>query len=185
MSKGSAPFAYNTYDSLPEVPLFTLTSTDISEGSTMPPAQLSKAFGLPGGQDESPSLKWSGFPADTKSFVVTLYDPDAPCVSGFWHWVVYDIPASVTELPTGAGTPGSSLLPAGAKMLKNDAGMPGFMGSAPPEGHGQHRYIFCVTALPVESLPIDEASTTPSVAHFHMFGAGVLGRAFLTAHFGR
>jgi phosphatidylethanolamine-binding protein (PEBP) family uncharacterized protein len=91
---------------------------------------------------------------------------------------MYDIPVSVTSLPTGAEPP------AGAKLLKNDAGFAGYLGAAPPPGHGNHRYIFCVTALPVEKLPIDE-STTPAVSHFNMFGAGVLGRAFLTATFGR
>jgi len=179
-----APFSYNTYDSLPKVPSFTVTSTDIQEGGTLPPAQLSGAFGVEGGQDVSPSLTWEGFPADTKSFVVTCYDPDAPTVSGFWHWIMYDVPASVTSLPTGAGNPDKTLVPKGAKMLQNDAGMPGFLGAAPPPGHGAHRYIFCVTALPVETLPIDE-KTSPSVCHFNMFGAGVLGRAFLTATFGR
>jgi len=174
----SAPFSYNTYDSLPSAPSFTLTSTDITEGGTMPPPQLSKAFGVEGGEDLSPSLSWSGFPSDTKSFVVSCYDPDAPTVSGFWHWIMYDVPASVTSLETGAEPP------AGAKVLKNDAGFTGFCGAAPPPSHGTHRYQFCVTALPVENLPIDE-NTSPAVCHFNMFGAGVLGRAFLTAHYGR
>ena len=175
----SAPFSYNTYDSLPPAPAFELTSTDIVEGGTMPLPQLSKAFGVEGGEDQSPQLSWKGFAADTKSFCVTCYDPDAPTVSGFWHWVVYDIPATVTSLATG-GTD----LPAGAKVLKNDAGFRGFCGAAPPVGHGPHRYIFCVTALPVEKLPIDE-NTSPAVCHFNMYGAGVLGRAFLTATYGR
>jgi phosphatidylethanolamine-binding protein (PEBP) family uncharacterized protein len=82
-----APFNYNTYDSLPEATTFELTSTDISDGGTMPPPQLSKAFGVPGGEDQSPALSWKGFPESTKSFVVTLYDPDAPTVSGFWYVV--------------------------------------------------------------------------------------------------
>lgn len=181
----SAPFSYNTYDSLPSAPSFEVTSTDIKDGGVLPGPQLSKAFGVEGGEDMSPNLTWSGFPPETKSFAVTCYDPDAPTVSGFWHWVVYDIPASVTSLPTGAGAPDKKdLLPAGAKQLKNDAGFAGFLGAAPPPGHGSHRYIFCVTALPVENLPIDE-STSPAVCHFNMFGAGVLGRAFLTATFGR
>jgi Raf kinase inhibitor-like YbhB/YbcL family protein len=180
----TAPFNYNTYDSLPEVPLFDVTSTDIEDGGTMPPPQLSKAFGVDGGEDISPSLSWSGFPEGTKSFVVTCYDPDAPTVSGFWHWTVYNIPASITSLVTGAGNPDGLFLPEGAKMLKNDAGFAGFCGAAPPPGHGKHRYIFCVSALPVETLPID-AETTPAVCQFNMFAAGVLGRAFLTAHFGR
>ena len=91
----------------------------------------------------------------------------------------------MTSLPTGAGTPGAtSLLPTGAKTLKNDAGFAGFCGAAPPPGHGSHRYYFCVTALPVENLPIDE-NTSPAVCQFNIFGAGALGRAFLTATFGR
>ena len=175
----SAPFAYNTYDSLPPAPSFDLSSTDLVDGGTMPPAQLSKAFGVEGGQDLSPQLSWKGFnSAATKSFVVTCYDPDAPTVSGFWHWIMYDIPATVTKLETGAAPP------AGAKLLKNDAGFTGFCGAAPPPGHGAHRYIFCVTALQVEELSIVE-STSPAVCHFNMFGAGVLGRAFLTATYGR
>lgn len=171
----------NPYDFLPSAPTFQVTSKDIQDGGTMPPPQLSKAFGVDGGEDLSPSLEWSGFPTDgsVKSFVVTCFDPDAPTVSGFWHWVVYDIPASVTSLPTGANP-----LPPGAKSLKNSAGFVGFCGAAPPPGHGNHRYIFCVSALPVETLPIDE-NATPTVCNFNMFGAGVLARAFLTATYGR
>jgi hypothetical protein len=176
---GGAPFSYNTYDFLPPAPSFTLTSTDIMEGGTMPPPQLSKAFGVEGGEDKSPQLSWSGVPPDTKSLVVTCYDPDAPTVSGFWHWIMYDIsPNHVSSLESGAEPP------EGAKLLKNDAGFAGYCGAAPPPGHGTHRYQFCVTALPVDKLPIDE-NTSPAVCHFNMFGAGVLGRAFLTAHYGR
>lgn len=184
LSMSAAPFSYNTYDSLPEAATFQVTSTDIKEGGTMPVPQLSKAFGVEGGQDESPSLSWEGGPEGTKSYVVSCYDPDAPTVSGFWHWIVFDIPASVTALPTGAGNPDGSKLPPGSKMLKNDAGFAGFCGAAPPPGHGPHRYQFCVSALPVETLPIDK-DTSPAVCQFNMFGAGVLGRAFLTAHYGR
>ena len=181
----SAPFGYNPYDSsLPQVPSFTVTSTDIVDGGTMPPAQLSAAFGVEGGQDVSPSLSWHGFPQQTKSFVVSCYDPDARAGSGYWHWVMYDIPAAVSSLETGAGNSNSSSIPSGAKMLQNDSGMVGFLGAAPPPGHGTHRYIFCVTALSVETLPIDEHATSPAVCHSNMVGH-VLGRAFLTATFGR
>jgi Raf kinase inhibitor-like YbhB/YbcL family protein len=179
-----APFNYNTYEALPEAAEFELLSSDIVEGGTMPAPQLSKAFGVEGGEDCSPALNWRGFPADTKSFVVSCYDPDAPTVSGFWHWIMYDIPASVSSLPTGAGSQDGKLMPAGAKMLKNDAGFAGFCGAAPPPSHGNHRYIFCVSAMPVENLPIDEA-VSPAVCHFNMFGIGVLARGFLTAHYGR
>lgn len=181
----TAPFPYNTYDSLPPAATFSVTSSDIVDGGTMPDPQLSKAFGVPGGQDVSPQLAWSGFPTATKSFVVSCYDPDAPTVSGFWHWIMYDIPSTVHEIPTDAGNPDRSKIPKGAKVLRNDAGFAGYCGAAPPSGHGPHRYIFCITALPVEILPIEESNTSPAVCHFHMFGSGVLGRAFLTATYGR
>eukprot|EP00934_Nitzschia_sp_Nitz4_P005177 Nitzschia sp. Nitz4//scaffold133_size116822//12381//14834//NITZ4_003792-RA/size116822-processed-gene-0.49-mRNA-1//-1//CDS//3329535351//5167//frame0 len=183
-SSRNMPGAPNPYDFLPEAPTFQVTSSDVKEGGVMAAPQLSKAFGVDGGEDVSPQLSWSGFPENTKSFVVTCYDPDAPTASGFWHWTVYDIPASCTSLDTGAGTDGAGKLPEGAKMLKNDAGFPGYVGCAPPPGHGDHRYIFCVSALPEPALPITP-DVSPAVCGFNMFGMGVLARGFLTANFGR
>mmetsp|Transcript_44750 Transcript_44750/g.50175 ORF Transcript_44750/g.50175 Transcript_44750/m.50175 type:complete len:180 (-) Transcript_44750:234-773(-) len=177
-SSGVVPTPYGL---LPSAPIFDLKSSDIVDGGKIAASKhLSKAFGVEGGEDEAPALEWSGFPVeDTKSFVVTCYDPDAPTVSGFWHWVVYDIPASVTSLPTGGA------LPAGAKSLKNDAGFSGYCGCAPPPGHGEHRYIFCVSAMGIEHLPIEENTTSPAVCQFQMYGAGVKARAFLTGIYGR
>jgi Raf kinase inhibitor-like YbhB/YbcL family protein len=180
----SASYSPNPYDFLPSVPALTLTSKDISEGGKLPDPQLSQAFGVVDEGDISPHLEWSEPPAETRSFVVSCYDPDAPTVSGFWHWIVYDIPATVRDLPTNAGQVGGANLPQGAKMLINDAGQAGFLGAAPPPGHKEHRYIFAVSALGVDSLPIDE-TTSPSVCHFQMFGAGVLARGLLTAKYGR
>ena len=100
---GTAPLPREPYAGLPDLPLFNLTSTDIENGATAPTAMLSALFGVPGGQDQSPQLSWSGFPEETKSFVVTCYDPDAPTPSGFWHWTVSNIPVSVTALETNAG----------------------------------------------------------------------------------
>lgn len=180
----SSEYIPSPYDYLPPAATFEVTSTDLQEGGRMASLQLSKAFGVVEEGDVSPQLAWKGFPAETKSFVVSCYDPDAPTVSGFWHWVMYDVPASVTELPVDAGNPDGSKMPAGAKMLKNDAGFAGFCGAAPPPGLKDHRYIFCVSALPVENLPIDE-NTSPAVCNFHMFGAGVLGRAMLTSLYSR
>lgn len=161
------------YADLPELPTFTLTSTDITEGEPMPTAQASGVMGA-GGQDVSPQLSWEGFPAETQSFVVTCFDPDAPTPSGFWHWAVSNIPANVTELATGA----AEHPPAGALTHQNDGGTRAFVGAAPPAGHGPHRYIFCVTAVDVEKLDIDE-NATPAVVNFNLFFHGI-ARAFLT-----
>jgi len=175
---------YDPYDQLPSVPSFEVTSETVTDGATLAAPQLSAKFNVPGGEDISPHLAWTGAPAGTKSYVVTCYDPDAPTVSGFWHWAMYDIPADVLSLPLNAGDEGGAGMPAGAKMLLNDAGFAGFLGAAPPPGHGDHRYMFVVSALGVDNLPI-VASTSPSVMSFNMFGAGVMARASLTATFGR
>jgi Raf kinase inhibitor-like YbhB/YbcL family protein len=169
------------HEFLPEVPTFTVTSTEVADGGTLAADQLSGAFGVPGGQDISPRLSWSGAPEATKSFAVTCYDPDAPTGSGFWHWAVADIPAGVTELVTGAGTPDSVELPAGAVTLANDGGVKGYIGAAPPEGHGEHRYYFTVHAVDVETLELpDDAS--PAFLGFNLF-SHTLGRATLIAVF--
>lgn len=158
------------YDRLPAVPSFQLTSTDIRDGEKLGNPQVSGIFGA-GGQDVSPQLSWSGFPAETKSFVVTVYDPDAPTASGFWHWAVVDIPATVTELPSGAGDEAGSGLPAGAFQLRNDGGLARYVGAAPPAGHGRHRYFTVVHAVDVESLKSLglDASSTPAFLGFNLF----------------
>ncbi len=156
------------YDRLPRVPSFQVMSADVRDGEKVPTPQVSGVFGA-GGQDVSPQLSWSGFPAETKSFVVTVYDPDAPTASGFWHWAVVDIPASVTELPSGAGDEKGSGLPAGAFQLRPDGGPArGYVGAAPPSGHGRHRYFTVVHAVDVESLGIDETAT-PAFLGFNLF----------------
>ncbi|MFE0024368.1 YbhB/YbcL family Raf kinase inhibitor-like protein [Amycolatopsis sp. NPDC059021] len=161
---------------LPEAATFTLTSGTISAGAPWPVAQMSAAA-VPGGKDISPHLAWRGAPEGTKSYAVTVYDPDAPTGSGFWHWAVVNIPATVTELAEGAGSEDGGLLPPGAVQIPNDARASRFFGAAPPPGHGVHRYFVVVHALDVEHLDFP-ADGTPAYLGFVMFGH-VLGRAVL------
>lgn len=132
-----------------------------------------------GGEDRSPHLAWHGFPDRTRSFAVTVYDPDAPTGSGFWHWAVADIRPSVTELKGGAGTPDGAGLPEGAVQLRNDASMKRFRGAAPPLGHGRHRYQLVAHAVDVESLGVD-AEAAPALLGFNL-DAHTLARASATA----
>lgn len=129
-----------------------LTSHDVIDGGTLPDAQV-YAKG-----NTSPQLSWSGFPAETRSFTVTCFDPDAPTPSGFWHWALVDLPPEVTSLETGAGAEGSSL-PGGAFMLRNDGGQAAFMGAAPPPGDQVHRYFFVVHAVTEPSLGVGESAS--------------------------
>lgn len=158
-------FDYNPYDFLPKLPGFTLTSADITDSQPLKMAQVSGLMGA-GGEDVSPQLSWSGFPEATRSFAVTVYDPDAPTASGFWHWAVYNLPDTVTELPAGVGD--GSLLPGDAQTLVNDAGMRRYVGAAPPPGRGHHRYFVAVHALDVERLDLPE-DASPAFLGFNLF----------------
>ncbi len=170
------PTPPNPFDFLPQVPGFELISTDCADGRPLPMPHVSGVMGA-GGEDRSPQLSWSGAPEGTKSFAVTVYDPDAPTQSGFWHWAVANIPASVTELPGGAGDKDDPKLPDGAVMLRNDGGFAGFVGAAPPAGHGAHRYFVVVHAVDTEKLDVD-ADTSCAVLGFNLF-FHTLGRATL------
>ncbi|WP_375485794.1 YbhB/YbcL family Raf kinase inhibitor-like protein [uncultured Jatrophihabitans sp.] len=163
----------NPYDDLPEVPTFEVTSTDITDGGALSTPQVSGVMGA-GGQDVSPQLSWSGAPEGTQSYAVTVYDPDAPTASGFWHWAAFNIPADVTELASNASKDG---LPDGAVQLNNDARMPGYVGAAPPAGHGPHHYYVVVHAVDVPGLEIPEEAT-PAFLGFNLF-SHTLGRATL------
>jgi Raf kinase inhibitor-like YbhB/YbcL family protein len=157
------------YSFLPPVGTFTVTSTDVTDG-----AQVDARFvhTSSGGDNVSPQLSWSGFPAETKSFVVTCYDPDAPTPSGFWHWLLVNIPAEVTELSAGAQPP------AGSFATRNDFGGQGFDGPAPPPGDRPHRYYFVVHAVDIDQLDVGPDSS-PAVVSFNL-AFHTLARATLT-----
>lgn len=173
-------YSYDPYSALPALPSFEVISTDIADGAALPLAQASAAFGVSGGKDVSPQLSWSGFPSETKSFAVTVFDPDAPTASGFWHWSVANLPVGTTSLPTGAGSD-AGVLPEGAVTLRNDGGFAGYIGAAPPSGHGRHRYFVVVHAVGVERLDLDETAS-PAVLGFTLFGTAI-ARATLVATF--
>ncbi|NNN10060.1 MAG: YbhB/YbcL family Raf kinase inhibitor-like protein [Acidimicrobiaceae bacterium] len=157
----------NPYEELPQIPTFTLMSSDVADGQSLAMAQVSGMMGS-GGGDISPQLAWSDFPSITKSFAITVYDPDAPTASGFWHWAVADIPLVTTTLPSGAGDQSGAGLPDGALQLRNDAGTRGYVGAAPPSGHGPHHYFIVVHAVDVESLGLPE-DASPAYLGFNLF----------------
>jgi Raf kinase inhibitor-like YbhB/YbcL family protein len=158
---------------------FRLRSNDLKEGERMPEAQVFNGMGYSGG-NRSPHLAWEGVPEGTKSFVVTVYDPDAPTGSGWWHWVVANIPANVKELPSDSGS--GKGLPTGALQTRTDFGAPGYGGAAPPPGPA-HRYILTVHALKVERLDVTDQASAAMVGF--MTNMNSLGKATLTVTYGK
>jgi Raf kinase inhibitor-like YbhB/YbcL family protein len=161
---------------------FTLESAEIKPNSTIVEAQVFKGFGCAGG-NLSPSLSWKNPPAGTKSFALTAYDPDAPTGSGWWHWVMFNIPATVTSVPAGAGSSDGAKAPKGAVQSKTDFGKPGYGGPCPPKGDKPHRYIFTVYALKVPKIDADAKSSGALVGF--MLNANKIGEANFTATYGR
>jgi Raf kinase inhibitor-like YbhB/YbcL family protein len=159
-----------------------LMSNDVHAGGKIPNAQVFNAMGCTG-NNVSPELHWAGAPAKTKSFALTMYDPDAPTGSGWWHWVVYDIPASANRLAGGAGDAAKNLLPAGTVMGKGDAGMATYQGPCPGKGDKPHRYIFTLYALDTDKIDVPAGASAAYVGfnlHMHQ-----VGKATLTAMYGR
>ena len=161
---------------------FTLSSPEIKANSTIPKRFEFNGFGC-SGENKSPALKWSGAPKDTKSFAVTVYDPDAPTGSGWWHWVVIDIPSNVTELPAGTGVTNSSTLPKGAVQIRDDYGVAAWGGVCPPQGDKPHRYIFTVYALKADKLDVPPDASAALTGF--MIHANTLDKASFTAKYGR
>jgi hypothetical protein len=161
---------------------FRLTSPTIKPGSMLTEAQVFKGFGCEG-KNISPALKWSGAPKDTKSFAITVYDPDAPTGSGWWHWVVYNIPHGVAELPEGAGSGDGKGLPPGAVQGRTDFGSAGFGGACPPKGDKPHRYVFTVHALKTDKIEVP-ADASAALVGF-MLHANRVGKASFEAKYGR
>jgi len=168
------------YQFLPQVASFTVESNDIADGEQMSNAQVFNDWGF-SGENRSPHLRWSGFPAETQGFAISCFDPDAPTGSGFWHWVVIGLPASVTELPAGAAGAGGQGLPGGAFHVRNDYGALDYGGAAPPQG-APHRYVFAVHALDTSNLAID-STVSPAVAGFH-YRARTIARALIIPVYG-
>lgn len=159
---------------------FAVKSADIQDGRALKSSQVYKGFGCEGG-NVSPQLEWSGAPAGTKSYAVTVYDPDAPTGSGWWHWVVYNIPATTTRLESGAANTGK--LPDGARQGRNDYGSQDFGGACPPPGDKAHRYIVTVHALKVDKLDVPQDASAALIGF--MLHANRLGTAVLTGKYGR
>lgn len=153
------PVSPNPYDLLPPVPSFSVTSDDVSDAQPLKDDQVAHLG------DTSPQLSWDAVP-DAKSYTVTCFDPDAPTPSGFWHWLLVDLPADVTSLETGAGAEGADL-PGQAFMCRNDTGSKAFAGAAPPEGDQVHRYFLVVHAVTEESLGVD-SDASPAVVSFNL-----------------
>ncbi|WP_435263188.1 YbhB/YbcL family Raf kinase inhibitor-like protein [Tenacibaculum sp. nBUS_03] len=167
LTLSTASFSQNT---------FTLTSQDLGGESTK--KEEFNGFGCVG-KNQSPQLSWKNAPEGTKSFAVTMYDPDAPTGSGWWHWLVFDIPSSTNELVSGAGNLKLKLTPKGVVQSVTDYGVGGYGGPCPPEGHGTHQYIITVYALKTESLGLTE-NTNPAVVGYYLWNNSLAKASIIT-----
>ncbi|MDO8348386.1 MAG: YbhB/YbcL family Raf kinase inhibitor-like protein [Rugosibacter sp.] len=162
---------------------FELSSPDLKPGATIDSRQVFNSFGC-SGENISPALEWKNAPQGTRSFALLVHDPDAPTGgAGWWHWLVYNIPATVTALPPGAGTPDGAALPAGAVQPATDFGTPGWGGPCPPIGDKAHHYRFTLHALKVEKLDLPPGASASLVGY--MVNANTIGRALLVGVYGR
>ncbi|WP_108868338.1 YbhB/YbcL family Raf kinase inhibitor-like protein [Aquimarina aquimarini] len=167
----TSAFAQNT---------FTLTSKDL--GGQAIKSQEFNGFGCTG-KNESPQLSWTNAPEGTKSFAITMYDPDAPTGSGWWHWLVFDIPSNINQLVSNAGNIDVKLAPKGAIQSSTDYGKKGYGGPCPPEGHGLHQYIITVYALKTDKLGLDQ-DTNPAVVGYYLHN-NTIEKASIIAYYQR
>lgn len=161
---------------------FALSSTSLTDGGTLKVEQVFNGFGCEGG-NRSPALSWKGEPAGTRSFAVTVYDPDAPTGSGWWHWVAIDLPAGTHALAEGVGDASGNALPKGTVQGRTDYGTPGFGGACPPVGDKPHRYIVTVYALKVPHLDVPKDASAAMIGY--MIHGNALGSASIQATYGR
>ena len=161
---------------------FMITSPQIQAGGRMANEQVFNSFGCQG-DNISPAIQWSGAPPGTKSFALTVYDLDAPTGSGWWHWVVFNIPSNVTSLAKNAGNPQANLTPAGSVQSRTDFGKPGYGGPCPPAGDKPHRYQITVYALKVDKLPLDETAPAAMVGFY--LHQNLLKKSVLSASYSR
>lgn len=155
---------------------FTLSSKDLGGQATK--IEEFNGFGC-SGQNKSPQLSWKNAPEGTKSFAITMYDPDAPTGSGFWHWVIFNIPANINELVSNAGNVSLNLAPKEAIQSITNYGIKGFGGPCPPEGHGIHQYIITIHALKTEKLTLDE-NTNPAIVGFNLWNQSLAKASIIT-----
>lgn len=161
---------------------FTLESPDLPAGKPIPDAHVFNSFGCTG-KNLSPALAWKNAPKETKSFALTVYDPDAPTGSGWWHWLVINIPADAKELAQGAGDPSTGKAPAGALQTRTDYGKPGWGGPCPPVGDKPHRYIFTLHALKTDKLDLPQDASAAMVGY--NVNGNSIAKASFTARYGR
>ena len=162
----------------PDSDIMTLMSNQVTNGKSFQSQQIYNQWGCTG-KNTSPELKWTNIPKGTKSFAVTMYDPDAPTGSGWWHWVVINIPGNVKSLPLNAGREGGKNLPKGASMLRNDFGFKGYGGACPPPNAAPHNYHITIYALDIPNLDVN-SSASPAMAGFYIL-QHTLAKAVLTA----
>ena len=164
------------------VAVFNLASPEIAPGATIQNEQVYRGFDC-NGTNISPELRWANAPTGTKSFGLTMYDPDAPTGSGWWHWLVVNIPPTATFVPRNAGDPKMGLAPPGSMQFRNDYGQVGYGGPCPPQGDKAHRYVFTIFALDIDRLPVDETAT-PAFVGFNL-NSHIVKNATLIGYYGR